>query len=139
MVFLLSEFLYAQDIYIHSLIGKNISDVTKKFGKPSYKDDSNPGMICMFYKYASGNMVFVSDKDGVYQAEASISYGNEKSARDAVDKVIQTSLTEGFTTDTVTVYDFKLHRSGVNTVLQVCENKISGKFNIRVNSNSTMN
>lgn len=131
--------IYTQDIYIHSLIGKPTPDITKKYGKPIHKDDSNPDMICMFYKYTGGNMVFVSDKNGVYQAEATISFNTEKNARDAVDKLIQDSVNDGSVTDTVSVYDFKIHREGVNAVVQLFENKISNKFEVRVKATRTMN
>ena len=67
----------AQDISVHNFIGKSQKDVVKKYGKPVHKDNSNPEMICSFYKSGSNTMIFVADKKGIYQAEASKSYDTE--------------------------------------------------------------
>lgn len=134
-----NQCIIAQDIEIHNLIGKKQSDVTKKYGNPVHKDNSNPDMICMFYKNANGTMVFVSDKDGVYQAEANITYNAESEARKAIDNFIQSSLAGGYQVDSVTVNDFKLQHTGVNVELHIVENKISKKFEVRVKSNRSEN
>jgi len=138
-VILNTQSIIAQDIEIHNLIGKKQSDVTKKYGNPVHKDNSNPDMICMFYKNLNGTMVFVSDKDGVYQAEANITYNSESEARKAIDNFIQSSLAGGYQVDSVTVNDFKLHHTGVNVELHKAENKISKKFEVRVKSNRSEN
>lgn len=138
-VILSTQSIIAQGIEIHNLIGKKQSDVTKKYGNPVHKDNSNPDMICMFYKNPNGTMVFVSDKDGVYQAEANITYNAESEARKAIDNFIQSSLAGGYQVDSVTVNDFKLHHTGVNVELHIAENKISKKFEVRVKSNRSEN
>jgi hypothetical protein len=126
---------FAQDINVHNCIGKSRSEVIKKYGKPVHQDDSNPSMICMFYKSNSNSMIFVSDADGIYQAEASASYNNEKAARSVLDDFISGSLSNGFTVDTVTTSDFNLNKTGVKVDLQMAENKLSKKFDIRVKAN----
>lgn len=140
-VLLLSFFLtcigFAQDINVHDYIGKNKSVVIKKYGKPVHQDDSNPSMVCMFYKGSSNSMIFVSNADGIYQAEASASYNNEKAARSALDDFISGSLSDGFTVDTVTTSDFHLNKTGVKVDLQMAENKLSKKFDIRVKANKS--
>jgi len=124
----------AQDISVHNFVGKSQRDVIQKYGKPVHKDNSNPDMICSFYKSGSNTMIFVADKNGIYQAEASKSYDTEGNARSEIDGLIATSLTNGFLIDTVSINDFKLAKSGVKVDLQLCENKLTNKFDIRVNA-----
>ncbi len=132
---LLTLNVYAQDINVHTVIGKNQSEVVKKFGNPVHKDNSNPEMVCMFYKGKNRTIVFVADKDGVYQAEATATFDNEQTARNKVDDFILLSLTDEFTTDTVSVSDFYLHKKGVKVDLQLAENKITKKYEIKVKAN----
>lgn len=127
--------VYAQEINVHSVIGKNQSEVVKKFGNPVHKDNSNPEMVCMFYKGKNRTIVFVADKVGVYQAEATATFDNEQTARNKVDDFISLSLTDEFTTDTISVSDFHLHKKGVKVDLQLAENKITKKYEIRVKAN----
>ena len=139
-VFLLSFSLscsFAQDISVHNYIGKSRSDVIKKYGTPVHQDNSNPSMICMFYKSGSNSMIFVADNDGIYQAEASASYDKEKDARSSLDTFISGSVLTGFTVDTVTTSDFHLNKTGVKVDLQISENKLSKKFDIRVKANKS--
>ena len=124
----------AQDISVHNFIGKSQKDVVKKYGKPVHKDNSNPEMICSFYKNGSNTMIFVADKKGIYQAEASKSYDTEDNARSEIDALITTSIAHSFLIDTVSINDFKLAKSGVKVNLQMCENKLTNKFDIRVNA-----
>lgn len=134
---LLSNSIFAQDLYVYKLIGKSQNDVTKKYGKPVHKDISDPTMICMFYKSPGGTMIFVSDKEGVYQVESTVSYSTEEKARLEFDKVIQSSLNDRWQIDTVTVNDFYIHGTGVKIDLQLCENKLSKKFDVRVKANKS--
>ena len=136
LVILLICFIFietsAQDIAVQNLIGKSKSEVINKFGKPVHQDNSNPAMICMFYQDKTTRMIFVSDKDGVYQSEATVNYSKETSARNAVDKFIVKSVADGFEVDTVTTNDFEVHRKGVKTDLQLSENKIAQNFVVSV-------
>ena len=136
-LFFFSLSLSAQDINVHNFIGKKQSDVIKKFGKPAHQDNSNPAMLCMFYQYGSNSMIFVSNADGVYQAEANISYNTEKAARSDLSSMISNSISKGFAVDTVSTMDFKLHKPGVNVQLQMAENKISKKYDVRVKANKS--
>jgi hypothetical protein len=130
--------IFAQDIEVHKLIGKSKSDVIKKYGNPVHQDNSNPAMVCMFYKSSTKNMIFVSNKDGVYQAEATASYNNEKDARSAIDDFISGSTSDGYAVDSVTTSDFHLQTTGVKVDLQISENKLSKKFDIRVKANRSI-
>ncbi len=122
----------AQDITVQTLIGKSQSEVIKKYGKPVHQDNSNPAMICMFYQDKITRMIFVSDKSGVYQSEATVTYNTETSARNAIDKFIVNSVADGFDVDTVTTNDFEVHKKGVKTDLQLNENKITQNFVVSV-------
>jgi len=136
VLLLLFPFLIcAQDIGVHNFIGKKQSDVIKKYGNPVHKDYSNPSMLCMFYKTGSNSMIFVADEKGIYQAEATKIFDKESSARSEVDSFISGSITGGFAVDTVTTYDFHLRRQGAKVDLQLSENKLSNKFEIRVKAN----
>ncbi len=137
VLFLFPFSSFGQDINVHNFIGKKQSDVIKKYGKPVHQDNSNAEMLCMFYKTDSNSMIFVSNKDGVFQAEASVSYTNEKTARKDVSALISKSISNGFAVDTVSIFDFKLHKTGVNVQLQMSDNKITNKFDVRVKANKT--
>jgi hypothetical protein len=127
----------AQDISVQNLIGKSKSEVIKKFGKPVHQDNSNPAMICMFYQDKTTRMIFVSNKDGVYQSEATVTYSTETLARKAVDKFIINSVADGFDVDTVTTNDFEVHKKGIRTDLQLSENKITKKYVVSVKARSS--
>ena len=124
--------LSAQDISVHKFIGKTRNDVIKKYGNPVHQDNSNPAMICMFYQTKTNRMIFVSDKKGVYQAEATENYHTEGKARNAVDDFINSSVADGFAVDTVTINDFELSKTGVKADLQISENKITKNFDVNV-------
>jgi len=140
-VFLLSVLIssncFAQNINVHKYIGKTKAEVIKKYGNPVHQDNSNSAMLCMFYKSNSGSIIFVSDKDGVYQAEATETYAKEKDARNSIDAFISGSISDGFEVDSVTTSDFRLRKTGVKVDLQISENKLSNKFDVRVKANRT--
>ena len=134
-LFFVSANNFAQDINVHDYIGKKQSDVIKEYGQPVHQDNSNPSMQCMFYKSSSSNMIFVSDAEGIYQAESSTSYNKEREARSLIDSFISGSVSEGFSVDTLSTSEFDLKKQGVKVNLQVSENKSSQKFDIRVKAN----
>jgi hypothetical protein len=109
--------------------------VIKKYGNPAHQDNSDPNMMCMFYQTKTNRMIFVSDKDGVYQSEATASYGAESKARSVVDNFISGSVANGFAVDTVSINDFQLSKTGVKADLQISENKITKNFDISVKAN----
>jgi hypothetical protein len=122
----------AQDVSVQNLIGKPKSEVIKIFGNPVHQDNSDPAMMCMFYQDKTTRMIFVSDKNGVYQSEATVEYSTETKARSAVDKFIASSVASGFKVDTVSANDFEVHKTGVKTDLQLSENKITNNFVVSV-------
>ncbi len=130
LIFIIPDLLTAQDISVHYFIGKPKSDVIKKYGKPAHQDNSDPNMMCMFYQTKTNRMIFVSNKEGVYQSEATVNYSSEVNARTAVNDLIKASVTEGFTIDTVSVNDFQLYKPGVKADLQMTENKIKKNYDL---------
>jgi hypothetical protein len=124
--------IFAQNIQVHDMIGKKQNDVIKKYGNPVHKDNSDPSMMCLFYKTNISTMIFVADANGIYQAEATKTLDTEIDTRKEIDKFITSSFENGFTVDTVTTSDFHLHKKGTKVDLQLNENKLSKKFDIRV-------
>ena len=132
LICIIPVLLSAQDISVHKFIGKTRNDVIKKYGNPVHQDNSDPNMMCMFYQTKTNRMIFVSDKDGVYQSEATVNYDTEARARNAVDDFISSSVADGFVVDTVTINDFELSKTGVKADLQMSENKITKNFDVNV-------
>lgn len=130
---------YSQSIDVHNFIGKPRNEVVKKFGNPVHKDESNPDMICMFYKGKTGSMIFVSDRKVVYQAEATQMMNTEDDARNKVSSFITESIANGFEVDTISVNDYQLQKPGTKVDLQCYENKISKNFELRVKARRTEN
>lgn len=135
LICLFPVLLTAQDISVHYLIGKSKSDVINKYGNPAHQDNSDPNMMCMFYQTKTVRMIFVSDKTGVYQSEATANYSSETKARTAVDDFIAGSIKNDFSVDTVSTNDFQLSKTGVKATLQMSENKISKNFDVSVKAN----
>ena len=134
---LIPAYLSAQDISVHKFIGKTKSEVIKKYGNPVHQDNSNPDMMCMFYQTKTSRMIFVSDKDGVYQSESTANFSSEAGARKAVDELIKNSVADGFAVDTVSTNDFQLYKTGVKTELQISENKITKNFDVSVKAHKS--
>lgn len=129
---LLPAFILAQDIAVHNLIGKQKKDVIQKYGNPVHQDNSNPDMACMFYKTSEYSLIFVGSKEGIFQAEANVSYPSEDKARLIIDNFISESVSNGFTIDTVTVSDFEVHKKGVRADLQLIKNNITKRYDISI-------
>jgi hypothetical protein len=132
LILLSPVLIFSQDISVHKFIGKTKSDVITAYGIPVHQDDSNPVMVCMFYQTKTKRMIFVSDQDGVYQSEATASYNTEEKARVEVDTFISGSVEEGFSVDTVSINDFEIYKTGIKADLQLNENKITKKFDLRI-------
>jgi len=129
--------LSAQDISVHKFIGKTKAEVIKKYGNPAHQDNSNPDMMCIFYQTKTNRMIFVSDKDGVYQSESTSNFDSEINARNAVDDLIKNSITDGFAVDSVSTNDFQIHKTGVKADVQMTENKITKNFDVSVKAHKS--
>jgi hypothetical protein len=135
--FILSPFIKAQDLNVHYMIGEKPSAVTKKYGKPNHQDTSDPAMICMFYQTKTHRMIFVANTEGVYQSEANASFDSQSKAKKVLDDLISSSTANGFVSDTISVSDFQIHKSGVKVELRMNENKISRQFEISIKARKT--
>ncbi len=129
----------AQDLNVHYMIGKSQADVIKKYGAPLHKDDSNPAMVCMFYQQTGSRMIFVSDADGVYQAESYQAYDSNKEAQSEIDKFILNSISNGFGSDTLSAAAYRLHKTGVSVDLDVHKNEFTHKYDVSVKAVKRLN
>ena len=134
---LIPVLLSAQDISVHKFIGKTKSEVIKKYGNPVHQDNSNPDMMCMFYQTKTNRMIFVSNKEGVYQSEATVNYDSEASARKAIEDLMKNSIADGFAVDSISVNDFQVHKTGVKADVQMTENKITKNFDVSVKAHKS--
>jgi hypothetical protein len=134
---LIPVLLSAQDISVHKFIGKSKSDVIKKYGNPVHQDNSNPDMMCMFYQSKTNRMIFVSNKDGVYQSEATTNYDTEANARSVFENILKNSKTESYAVDSISVNDFQIHKTGVKADVQMTENKITKNFDVSVKAHKS--
>jgi hypothetical protein len=124
--------LVAQDLNVHYMIGKKVADVLKKYGTPVHQDQSNPAMVCVFYKVNDASMTFVGDNNGIYQTEANKSYVSGREARFDVDNFISKSISNRFVCDTLSINEFELSKAGVKVSLNISENKLTKKIDVYV-------
>jgi hypothetical protein len=75
-------------------------------------------------------MIFVADLNRYIKI-----FDTEPAIRKEIDMFISNSLGNGFSIDTVTTFDFHLHKKGTKVDLQMSENKLTKKFEIRVKAN----
>ena len=139
LICLIPILLIAQDISVHEFIGKPKSDVIKQYGNPAHQDNSNPDMMCMFYQTKTNRMIFVANKEGIYQSEANVNYDSEASARKAIEDLMKNSIAEGFAVDSISVNDFQVHKTGVKADVQMTENKITKYFDVSVKAHKSEN
>jgi len=137
LVCLFPVLLIAQDINVHEFIGKTKSDVIKQYCNPVHQDNSNSDMMCMFYQTKTTRMIFVSNKDGIFQSETTVNYSTEAKARAAIDDLIKSSIEESFMVDTVSVNDFQIYKVGVKADVQMTENKISKNYDVSVKAHKS--
>jgi uncharacterized protein YegP (UPF0339 family) len=137
LICLIPVLLSAQDISVHKFIGKTKADVIKKYGNPVHQDNSNPDMMCMFYQTKTNRMIFVSNKEGVYQSEATVNYDSEASARKAIEDLMKNSIADGFAIDSISVNDFQVHKTGIKADVQMTENKITKNYDVSVKAHKS--
>lgn len=136
ILFLFAQFyLTAQDAYIYKMIGKPKSQVVNTYGKPAHTDDSNPSMVCMFYKKNQNSMVFVSDEKSVFLAEANLLYAGETESMKLLNKVVQSAIEDGFSSDTLSASHFKLHKPGVDFSIAYLKDSGASLHKISVKAN----
>ena len=137
--FLFTSFIYAQGKASYDMIGKNANEVIKTFGKPVHQDNSNPSMRCLFYKTAAEQIIFVADKNGVYQIESTEWYNSKNAAQKAFDKFISDCLAKGFTRDSIDVYNYVLRRPGSRIELSFFGDTSQNRYQVIAKANRSEN
>lgn len=127
----------AQNINVHEMLGKNLNQVISVYGKPAHQDRSNPAMECLFYKTEAYQMVFVANKEGVFQAEGCKTFNSKTAAENQLNKIISECLSKGFETDTLNASEFNVHKPGVKMILSIFENNYSQKYEVKVKANKS--
>ncbi|OGU55860.1 MAG: hypothetical protein A2V66_17990 [Ignavibacteria bacterium RBG_13_36_8] len=112
LYFIINSLLKAQEIKVHTFVGKSLNDVITSYGKPIYQDKTNPDMICTFYQTNTKKYVFISDANGVYQAQADLNFKTKEEAQSVLDDLIINCIQDGYKSDTLGTDKFKIHRKG---------------------------
>ncbi len=123
---------HAQDIYAYKFIGKTRAEVVNNYGKPIHMDNSDPTMVCMFYKKNKDRMVFVSDESSIFQVEALKVYSSEASAESALTKLLNEVSGESFQIDTLSSGMYELNKPGCKFSAELKKNDNYSQFEIRV-------
>ncbi len=123
--------LSAQDLHCELFISKPLSSVIEKFGKPAYKDESNPDMVCIFYKDKTSRKVFVAGKNGIYQSESWAYFTTKNSAADAINKYLNECGSSGFVIDTLNSEHYTLAKKGVKLTLEMSFNKNTNNYELK--------
>ena len=110
----------------------------KKYGNPAHQDNSNPDMMCMFYQTKTNRMIFVSNKDGVYQSESTANFRIPKPVQERQLMILlKIQLQMDLLWILVSANDFQLHKTGVKADVQMTENKITKNFDVSVKAHKS--
>lgn len=134
---ILSISIWAQDLHCELFISKPLSSVIEKYGKPVFTDDSNPDMVCVFYKTKKSRKVFVSGRNGIYQSESWAYFTSEKSAAAAINKYLKECGSRGFVIDTVDSENYSLAKSGVKLTLEMSFNKNTKNYELKTEAHES--
>ena len=139
LLLLIPTSLFAQNKPVYDLIGKKISAVSVTYGKPTYHDKSTPEMECIFYKSKTNRMVFVGNKEGIFQAEMCTTITKEGTARKVFDMIVARSIKEGFNSDTLKADVINLKRPGTNIDLTLFNNTYAKQYEINLKAKKIAN
>ncbi|MBU2491823.1 MAG: hypothetical protein KJ571_04300 [Bacteroidetes bacterium] len=132
LLLLIPTSFLAQDKPVYDIIGEKISKVAATYGKPTYHDKSSPEMECIFYKGKTNRMVFVGNKDGIYQAEMCTTITEKSTAKNVFDRIITKSISEGFKADTLNAEVINLKRPGTEMDLSLFNNTYAKQYEINL-------
>ena len=130
--FFLQSLLIAQDVFAYKFIGKPRAEVIQKYGKPIHMDNTDPSMVCMFYKKDKDQMVFVSDQNSVFQVEITKSFSSKASAMNELEKLLAEASKESYKTDTLSVSEFELNKDNTIFTAVLMHNDNLSKYEVRV-------
>lgn len=125
---------FGQDLDIYKFIGKTIEDVKNHYGKPMHIEDSNPSMVCVFYKKNNDTMTFVSDENSIFQADALVFYDNKNAALNELNKVVNAANQQNFIADTLSSTEFKLDKEDVAFDIALAKDQNSDKHEITIHA-----
>lgn len=123
---------FAQELAVQNYIGKSLEAVKRDFGKPVHKDFASENMKCIFYKSKTSQYVFVAGREGVYQAEATVSFNKQNTAKKRMDNFINDCIEQGLKPDTLEVSHYNVKCKGAQVDITLFENKYSKQYQIKV-------
>ena len=126
------DVILSQDIPVYEMIGKKISTVVNTYGKPDHRDNSSPPIECLFYQSKYLRMVFVGDKDGIFQAESCRSLNSESSAKSHLRDIISGCIEKSIKVDTLNTEDFKISTTQMRAEVTLFKNSYSNKYEVRI-------
>lgn len=121
----------AQQIRYCQMIGKNVNDILKTYGKPVHQDMSDPNMKCIFYQTKTSRTTFIADKTGVYQVQADLSYDTEKEAMKSIDGFLLDCGSQSYQIDTLNEGNYNIRASGVKMSLNLFQNTYLKKYEVK--------
>ena len=121
----------AQQVKYCQMIGKNVNDIIKTYGKPVHQDLSDPNMKCIFYQTKTSRTTFISDKGGVYQVQADLSYDTEKEAMRSIDEFLSDCGSQSYEIDTLSAGNYNIKASGVRMSLNLFQNTYLKKYEVK--------
>lgn len=125
---------FAQDLDAYKFIGKRIEDVRNHYGKPIHIEDSNPSMVCIFYKKDKNTMTFVSDENSIFQADVLVFYETKNAAKTELNKVVSQANQQSFAADTLSSMEFKLKKEDVAFDIAMAQDPNSTKYEISIHA-----
>ena len=129
---LFSTSIHSQELDVYNMIGLKLNSVIKKYGKPIHQDRSNPEMECIFYKTKISQKIFVSNREGIFQAEGTHCYNNRAKAMNAIKTIIRGNLKKGNTVDTLNAIKFEFITDKTKVTLSLFENSNSKEYEVRM-------
>ena len=137
IIILVSGNIFAQEVSLCQVLGKNVRTVIQKFGRPLHHDKSNPTMECVYYQTKSSRLAFIANKKGVYQIQADYYYTSKGTADKAMDSFLSKCGTKDMVVDTVSSGDYKIAGSGVRIELTLFENTYSKKYEVKIKASQS--
>lgn len=123
--------LSAQQVKYCQMIGKNVNDIIKIYGKPVHQDLSNPDMKCVFYQTKTSRTTFIAGKEGVYQIQADLSYDTENEAIKSIDGFLDECGSQSYQIDTLSIGNYNIKAPGVKMSLNLFQNTYLKKFEVK--------
>ncbi|MBS3943903.1 MAG: hypothetical protein KGZ42_00260 [Melioribacter sp.] len=123
--------LFAQQVKYCQMIGKDVNDIIKVYGKPVHQDLSNPDMKCIFYQTKTSRTTFIAGKGGVYQIQADLSYDTEKEAIKSIDGFLGECGSQSYQIDTLSIGNYNIKAPGVKMSLNLFQNTYLKKYEVK--------